>query len=181
MKSAGVQRQYSGTAGRVENCQLGVLPLPRPVEAIGGDERRLRLLEQAIRAAETSRVEEKIRAIGRALASGALAADDAIIDEASILIPAIADLAVPRIRVLRLVAQAPLTLGQLGSQMRASTELIQALAAVLRRHGLIFDGGILIGPRDDDLQRDFERRRQIEISGFGLRLLEYLNVLSQST
>ncbi|GAA3567919.1 hypothetical protein GCM10022222_59830 [Amycolatopsis ultiminotia] len=23
-KSAGVQRQYSGTAGRVENCQLGV-------------------------------------------------------------------------------------------------------------------------------------------------------------
>ena len=24
IKSAGVQRQYSGTAGRVENCQLGV-------------------------------------------------------------------------------------------------------------------------------------------------------------
>ncbi len=24
MKSAGVQRQYSGTAGRIENCQLGV-------------------------------------------------------------------------------------------------------------------------------------------------------------
>ena len=23
-KSAGVQRQYSGTAGRIENCQLGV-------------------------------------------------------------------------------------------------------------------------------------------------------------
>ena len=23
-RSAGVQRQYSGTAGRVENCQLGV-------------------------------------------------------------------------------------------------------------------------------------------------------------
>src|SRR6476661_6702666 len=25
-RSAGVQRQYSGTAGRVENCQLGVFP-----------------------------------------------------------------------------------------------------------------------------------------------------------
>src|SRR5512133_3385782 len=25
-KSAGVQRQYSGTAGRVENCQIGVFP-----------------------------------------------------------------------------------------------------------------------------------------------------------
>jgi SRSO17 transposase len=24
LKSAGVQRQYSGTAGRIENCQLGV-------------------------------------------------------------------------------------------------------------------------------------------------------------
>ncbi|GAB3988904.1 hypothetical protein GCM10029978_112520 [Actinoallomurus acanthiterrae] len=24
VKSAGVQRQYSGTAGRIENCQLGV-------------------------------------------------------------------------------------------------------------------------------------------------------------
>jgi len=23
-KSAGVQRQYSGTAGRIENCQVGV-------------------------------------------------------------------------------------------------------------------------------------------------------------
>ena len=23
-KSAGVQRQYSGTAGRIENCQIGV-------------------------------------------------------------------------------------------------------------------------------------------------------------
>ncbi len=28
-KSAGVQRQYSGTAGRIENCQLGVFwPMP---------------------------------------------------------------------------------------------------------------------------------------------------------
>ena len=25
-KSAGMQRQYSGTAGRVENCQIGVPP-----------------------------------------------------------------------------------------------------------------------------------------------------------
>jgi SRSO17 transposase len=24
VKSAGVQRQYSGTAGRIENCQLGM-------------------------------------------------------------------------------------------------------------------------------------------------------------
>jgi SRSO17 transposase len=32
VKSAGVQRQYSGTAGRIENCQLGVFltsPSPR--------------------------------------------------------------------------------------------------------------------------------------------------------
>ncbi len=28
-KSAGVQRQYSGTAGRIENCQIGVFS-PRP-------------------------------------------------------------------------------------------------------------------------------------------------------
>ncbi len=25
-RSAGVQRQYSGTAGRIENCQIGVVP-----------------------------------------------------------------------------------------------------------------------------------------------------------
>jgi hypothetical protein len=147
----------------------------RLLEAIGSDERRLRLLEQAIRAAETSRVEEKVHAIGRALASGALAEDDAVIDEVSILIAAIADLEIPHIRVLRLLMQIPLTLGQLGSQLRASPELIQALVAALRRHGLIFDGGILIGgPRDDDPQRDFEPRRQIQITGFGLKLLKYL-------
>ena len=30
-KSAGVQRQYSGTAGRIENCQVGVfLTMPAP-------------------------------------------------------------------------------------------------------------------------------------------------------
>ena len=30
-KSAGVQRQYSGTAGRIENCQVGVFrPMPAP-------------------------------------------------------------------------------------------------------------------------------------------------------
>jgi SRSO17 transposase len=34
-RSAGVQRQYSGTAGRIENCQLGVF-LAYAVPAVGG-------------------------------------------------------------------------------------------------------------------------------------------------
>jgi SRSO17 transposase len=33
IKSAGVQRQYSGTAGRIENCQLGVF---LPASAVRG-------------------------------------------------------------------------------------------------------------------------------------------------
>jgi SRSO17 transposase len=38
--SVGVQRQYSGTAGKVDNCQLGVLPAPRLDQRPGAMSRR---------------------------------------------------------------------------------------------------------------------------------------------
>jgi SRSO17 transposase len=34
LRSAGVARQYSGTAGRIENCQIGVRASPRPGTAL---------------------------------------------------------------------------------------------------------------------------------------------------
>ena len=36
-RSAGVQRQYSGTAGRIENCQLGVFLAYAAAEGAGAD------------------------------------------------------------------------------------------------------------------------------------------------
>ena len=37
-KSVGVQRQYSGTAGRIENCQIGVFLGYQPVAEVPADQ-----------------------------------------------------------------------------------------------------------------------------------------------
>jgi SRSO17 transposase len=48
--AAGVARRYSGTAGRMANCQLGVFvePLQLVVEPGGGDDRLARLPRKLI-------------------------------------------------------------------------------------------------------------------------------------
>ncbi|HEX2063816.1 MAG TPA: hypothetical protein VHE80_05285 [Acidimicrobiales bacterium] len=59
------------------------------------NEKLLLLLAMAVDAARHSQVEAKVQAPGRALASGALAADDAEIDEAQLVASTLADLEAP--------------------------------------------------------------------------------------
>jgi hypothetical protein len=64
------------------------------------DERLLDLAAAVVAAASETMVEAKIRALGRALATGALAVDDAIVDEQRFLVDILADLEAPHVRVL---------------------------------------------------------------------------------
>jgi hypothetical protein len=60
----------------------------------------LDLAAAVVAAASETMVEAKIRMLGRALATGALAADDAVVDEQRFLVNTLADLEAPHIRVL---------------------------------------------------------------------------------
>jgi hypothetical protein len=65
------------------------------------DEQLLDLAAAVVAAASETMVEAKIRALGRALATGTLAADDAVVDEQRFLVDILADLEAPHIRVLK--------------------------------------------------------------------------------
>jgi hypothetical protein len=64
------------------------------------DERLLDLAAAVVAAASETMVEAKIRALGRALATGALAADDAVVDEQRFLVDILDDLEAPHVRML---------------------------------------------------------------------------------
>ena len=65
------------------------------------DEQLLDLAAAVVAAASETMVEAKIQALGRALAAGALATDDAVVDEQRFLVDILADLEAPHIRVLK--------------------------------------------------------------------------------
>ena len=85
-KSVGVQRQYSGTAGRIENCQIGVflayasakgrtllereLYLPPPPQVWAGDEGRRREAGVPEGVAFQTKPQLARRVLERALESG---------------------------------------------------------------------------------------------------------------
>jgi hypothetical protein len=61
---------------------------------------RLQLAAAAVTAAAETALQAKVRALGRALATGALAADDAEVDEQRFLVDTLRDLEAPHVRVL---------------------------------------------------------------------------------
>jgi hypothetical protein len=128
---------------------------------LGEDERLTWMLDTSIDASARSQTERHARAIGRALASGALAADDAQIDEATQMLRIVADLGGGDWRVLEVMARFPnlegatVVEGQLsyilvddlvGHTRGLSSVSVQSALAVLQRHGLVgtvalFDAG----------------------------------------
>lgn len=72
------------------------------------DDLRLALLSEALSAASRTAVDEKIRALGVALANGALTDDDARLDEERIWVQILAEVEAPHLRVLHvLIAEKP--------------------------------------------------------------------------
>ena len=125
------------------------------------DPQRLAMLDSALAAAARSSTEAKARALGRALASGALASDDAQVDEAAQRLRIIGDLEAVDVKVLDLLAKvtyhrtveipdlqerplpvprsasAYVTISQLEPVSSMTLEAAQASIAVLQRDGLV--------------------------------------------
>jgi hypothetical protein len=76
------------------------MPPEELLQRILRDERLLDLAAAVVAAASQTMVDAKIRTLGRALAAGALASDDAIVDEQRFLVDTLADLEAPHVRVL---------------------------------------------------------------------------------
>jgi hypothetical protein len=126
---------------------------------IGDDPVRLTLLSDAMQAASRTNIDSKIRVLGAALAAGALATDDALIDEQILLVAAIADLEAPHIQVLKIITDGTQRTGYMGTERRGvsereivqlrkglegfgGTSLLQPILRVLDRNGLIYQTGI---------------------------------------
>ena len=75
------------------------------LERITSDPRRLQLFAAATKAAAETTLEAKIRVLGRALATGALANDDALVEQQRFLVGILADLEALHLRVLAQLAQ----------------------------------------------------------------------------
>lgn len=110
-----------------------------------GDPSRLALFGEALTAAATSAVDSKVRVLGRALASGALAEDEALVDEERLWTRILLDIEAPHLRIMdylmrddpregrgRIIAQQP----DLASVAGASYLMTGLLLTTLERHGL---------------------------------------------
>jgi hypothetical protein len=75
------------------------------LEGITADPTRLHLFAAAAKAAAETTLEAKIRVLGRALATGVLANDDALVDQQRFLVGIVADLEALHLRVLAQLAQ----------------------------------------------------------------------------
>jgi hypothetical protein len=143
------------------------------------DERLLWQFDATVSAASTAATDQKAKALGRALAEGALAVDDAAIDQAGMMTRILADLETIDVRVLARLTDLKLgrnvpPAAQLADERRPAHLYFEDLAEltrldqlallgpvnVLRRHGLIMD---LIGGRGGWYA-----------TALGVRIIEYL-------
>lgn len=147
--------------------------LDEVVERLVQDERVTDLLRAAVEAAARSGLEAKLRALGRALVNGALAADDAEIDLADLMVRTLDDLGAAEIRALDQLARSPSfpNILERTSALRLAIQLPDeaavAVQASLQRHGLVFDAG---GGTWDSLEGKFNWRP----SAYGIALLQLL-------
>lgn len=117
------------------------------LERLAQDERLLWMLDTSVDAAARTQTEQHARVIGRALRSGALAADDAQIDEAAQKLRIVADLEGADWRVLEVMAHLPqaakdsergIRVDELTTHTRGLSEIsVRCALAVLERHGLV--------------------------------------------
>lgn len=76
------------------------VPIEELFDAIRTDERVEGMFRTAVESAQRATSDDKVRLLGHALASGALAADDAQVDEAAVLLRLASDLDGPELRAL---------------------------------------------------------------------------------
>lgn len=141
-----LQKKQARNVGQAldEAVRVSDLPPEELLERLTGNSARLLLLGNALNAAAQSTYEERVRALGQALASGALAADDARVDEEQIWVTVMADIEVPHLRIIEyLMRDHPDRSGPMVTQQDtlaqvsgASYLMTSRLLATLERHGL---------------------------------------------
>lgn len=147
------------------------------VEIIVTSERVTDLLRSAIDGARRTSIEDKVRALGRVLATGALAEDDAEVDEAELMMRTLDDIGAAEIRSLLAYAANSGRARAFNPRPSDRDRSIEAAVnASLQRHGLIEIEGRL--PNLDwhmPSSRDDDKVTQVpKITPYGRRLLEHL-------
>lgn len=92
-----------GTQVLEEAASAGKTPVDELEARIASTEQRVLLAGMALEAGTRTVDEDKLRALGRALAAGA--ADDALVDPAVLIVLALADLEPPHVQLLRQMAE----------------------------------------------------------------------------
>ncbi|SNR95427.1 hypothetical protein SAMN06272737_14612 [Blastococcus mobilis] len=127
-----------------EAAEASGLRIDNLLDRLAADPARLVFLSEALTAAARSTFSERVRALGRALASGALADDEARVDEERLWVAILAGVEAPHLRILRQLMlprdQQPYgtTPQQLTLAEAAGVSYVMAghLLADLERHGL---------------------------------------------
>jgi hypothetical protein len=152
------RRQRGQRALAIAASAAGMTP-EELLERILHDERLLDLGAAVVAAASKTMVEAKIRALGRALATGALATDDAVVDEQRFLVDTLADLEAVHFRVLTHVSvqhsgygspQSPegwrqaygWSIEDLSAQLPGTAVILRPVLGVLAGRELIRDMGV---------------------------------------
>lgn len=126
------------------------------LEQMGSHPSRLALLAEALNVAARTSLDAKVRMLGSALASGALAEDDARIDEQHLRVTVLRELEAPHLKVLEVIDTASHHSQGMwtGASERAlmdtvrdgagprSSGVLQPILRVLDRNGLIYQSGL---------------------------------------
>jgi hypothetical protein len=167
-------------------ANLGLEELQR---RLAGSPHRLQLTAAALAAAANTTLEAKLRALGRALATGALTTDDAVIDEQRFLVDTLADLEAPHLRVLHQLSiehegywpevYAPgqegahgWSLRDLADSLPGQEAVLEPILSVLAGHALALDTA------DGTLEYRLEGRRWV-VTDYGKRCLAELEAIGQ--
>lgn len=146
--AAAADRWRSQAASSVEatlaaGAEEAGLPVDELLERLAGDPTRLVFLSEALAGASRSTYSNRTRALGRALAAGALAEDAAKVDEERMWVGLIVQLEAPHVRALLHLEQAPIDMVERVTRGVAKAVGIEdealagTLLATLQRLGLI--------------------------------------------
>jgi hypothetical protein len=102
------------------------------LRAAQSDAARIELVAQALAAASTATTDAKVRALGRALASGALSSDEALVDQEVHVISALARLEPAHVRALELLSETRIP--QVNGVLYRSRDLAWPVLAIAQKY-----------------------------------------------
>ncbi|HST47409.1 hypothetical protein [Jatrophihabitans sp.] len=162
-------------------------------DRLTGDPKRLLLLRDALQSAAATSMQSKARAFGRAIANGALTADDAKIDNEALVVRALADLESPHVQVLARIQGGTARIPRPGEQRELSEKslalerldahgqaaLLQPLLQTLLRNGLVRQVALGESWGEEPNDEDADRTNTWAVTNFGVELLQRLRTAGE--